>query len=630
MPEASPSSEPLLAKVRRLRPASTLGWVWLATGLTAVLVVAAQLRRVLWPLLAHPRGVGRYDWDHAEATRYLVVKSLLRFHEFPYWNPYACGGHPAWAGPDGDPSVVSPLLPLYLALPLQVATHVEVIVFAILSAAGAWVLASRFTRSHAARALVAVVFAANGRLSMQVAAGDIWFLVYALMPWALFFFDRAVGVEPSLGPPRRRDVVGTAACLAMMLYAGGTTPLVQTLVVLGVYALWLSARVRSWGPLGALGLSGAAAFGLSAPKLVPMLDVMHRFAQRIDSPESATLSALDKALTEPTQVFASALEGIDRNSWHDYGIYVGSAALALLVLGLVLATGRREQPLRLLALVFVTFSLGSFHEYAPWALVHGLPPFSWQHASSPWLQPAVLLSACLTAGAIERLFTRSGRARAVLEVGLLALVAWIARDIAEVARKPIADGMHESGPTTREQTTTFVTETKLPAALDYQPGEAAPASLSAEMANIGTIECNMFRGLDNFNGMSAVIGGYDGRPTQLGAHGRDDPGYHGEVFLAEGSGTATIAAWSPNAVEVHVDKARPGDRLVLNQNWDPGWSVSGADAAEYQHTIAAVLRDGTTTVRFRYRARFWWLGLLVGAATLSALVVLKRRRPRAI
>jgi hypothetical protein len=620
-------------KLRRKLPASTLGWVWLATGLSAFVVVAVHLRRVLWPLLAHSRGMGRHEWDHAEATRYLVVKSLQRFHQFPYWNPYACGGHPAWAGSDGDPNVVSPVLPLYLALPLQAATHIEIVVFAILSAAGAWVLASRFTRSHAARALVAVVFAANGRLSMQVAAGDLWFLVYAMMPWALFFFDRAVAAEPSLGPRRPRDLVWTGACLAMMLYAGGGSPLLQTGVVLGAYALWLAAAARSWAPLGGLGLSGAVAIGLAAPKLVPMLDVLRRFPQHIDSTERANPTALQQALIEPTQVLGSSIEGIDHDRWHDYGIYLGSVAVALLVLGLLLARGRREQPMRLLAVIFIGLSLGSFHEYAPWTLAHELPVLSWLREPASWLQPAVLLSACITAGAIERLLTRSGRARAALEVGLAVLVAWIAGDIAQVARRPIADELHEPGPATREQTTAFVTETKLPAALDYQPGEPVPASLSAEMANVGTIECGMFRGLDNYASMGVVIAGYDGRPTQLGAHGRGDADYHGEAFLAEGFGRATITDWSPNAVEVRVEQARPGDHVVLDQNWDPGWSVSGADAVDYQHTIAGVLREGTTTVRFRYRARGWWLGLLVWAATVSALVCLaylKRRRPRAI
>ena len=150
---------------------------------------------------------------------------------------------------------------------------------------------------------------------------------------------------------------------------------------------------------------------------------------------------------------------------------------------------------------------------------------------------------------------------------------------------------------------------------------------------MGTIECNMFHGLDNYAGMVAVVPGYDGRPTRLGAHGARRRRLPRRGLPGRGGRQRRITGWSPNAVEVRVEGARPGDHVVLNQNWDPGWSVSGADAVDYQHTIAGVLHEGTTTVRFRYRARGWWLGLLVWAATVGALLVpayLKRRRPRAI
>ena len=138
-------------RARRLRvPASALGWVNLVTGVLAAVLVAAMIAYVLAPLLADPHGYGRHDWDQMESQRYLVRKTLLRFHELPFWNPYECGGHPAWAGLEGDPVVVAPWLPAYLLLSLPVALRVEIVVSALWGATGAWLLASRFTRSHAA------------------------------------------------------------------------------------------------------------------------------------------------------------------------------------------------------------------------------------------------------------------------------------------------------------------------------------------------------------------------------------------------------------------------------------------------------------------------------------------------
>jgi hypothetical protein len=117
----------------------------------------------------------------------------------------------------------------------------------------------------------------------------------------------------------------------------------------------------------------------------------------------------------------------------------------------------------------------------------------------------------------------------------------------------------------------------------------------------------------------------------VGAWGEDDPQYRGEAYVAEGHGTATIEAWTPNAVEVRVDGAKAGDRVVLNQNWDPGWRADDAPAASYQDAVAAVLTSPSQTVRFHYWPRGMTAGLAIFAAALAGALLwtLRRREARA-
>ncbi len=628
MPDEPRPSEPLRVKLRRRLPSTRAGWAfWLASA-ASLLVLALLSVRALAPVLLRPTLLGRHDWDQAEALRYLTIKSLRAFHQFPSWNPYACGGHPAWAAPEGDPNVVSPLLPAYLLLPLAVAIHVEIIAFTLAAAVGTWLLASRFTRSPAVRALAVVVFAYDGRWAMQLAAGHLWHLTYALVPWTLFFLDRAIGAEPALGPPRRGDVVWAGACMALMVYAGAVYPWPQTVLLLVVYALWLAVVTRSLWPAAALALSGAVAFGLSAPKLLPALDVLARYPRVTTSALRLSPEALSAALLDPAQTF-SVGSGIGSGPWFEVGIYVGTAAAAWLVLGALLAGGRREQPLRAMAAVFVVLSLGPFHEYAPWTYARELPVLSGQAMPSRWLYLAVLATACAAAGASERILAHAGRWRAALEVALVVLVAWIGVDVTNVARKPLIDEMIAPVSTMPDQSATFVTETKLPGLLQVAD-VPLPATLPAERTNLGTIECNTFPGLSNFAGLAATLPEYDGRPSGIGARGREDPEYKGEAYLLEGHGLARIVAWAPGAVTVQVEGAQPGDHLVLNQNWDPGWSVGGADAWSYRNAIAATLKDGNATVRFRYGSRRSWVGLLLLLATVAALVAARRERGRRV
>jgi hypothetical protein len=145
----------------------------------------------------------------------------------------------------------------------------------------------------------------------------------------------------------------------------------------------------------------------------------------------------------------------------------------------------------------------------------------------------------------------------------------------------------------------------------------------------------MFHGLNNFDGAGVALPGYEGRPSELGAHGRTEAGYHGEAYVEEGHGTASITSWSPSAVEVRVEGARAGDHVVLNQNWDAGWHVDGATATNRSNTIAGTMPGPSGTVRFVYRPPFLWLGLLFFAATSGALAYAARvrrsgPRPRAM
>jgi hypothetical protein len=619
-----------LARVRRLRlPGSTLGWVHLVTGVLAALVVVGMVAFVLKPLLVAPHGYGRHEWDAMESHRYLVTKTILRFHEFPFWNPYACGGHPAWAGFGSDSIVAAPWLPAYLLLSLPVALRVEIVVSALWGAMGAWLLASRFTRSYAACAFVAAVFAVDGRWTLQLAAGHGWHLVYAWMPWALFFFDRAIGAQPALGPPRMRSALWTGVCLAMMVYTGGIDPLVQTAVVLGAYAVLLAIATRSGRPLGALAMSGAVSVGLSAPKLLPTLDAMRRYGRGIDSPESLTPEQLAELLTDRVQGFATGHAGIADSNWHEVGMYLGWAAVIAIGLGVFVGRGVRVTAVKAIGLVLLAFGLGSFSPYAPWSLAHHLPIFSSQHVPYLWLYPAALLLGCAAAAAFEQGMVRAGRARAVLEVVALVAVAWIARDIGTVARFPLEDHRHDVLPKNPESLGPFHTETKLPKELEYQNTERAPAMLPAEIANVGVIECNTFHGFDDLDGAASVVPGDDGRPMWLGARGVGDPEYHGEAYLPDGAGTATITRWSPNAVEVLVDGATPGEEVVVNQNWDPGWSVDGERVLDHRDTLAARVTSATQTFRFRYRPPMWWPGWALFVATLAALLLARevsRRR----
>jgi hypothetical protein len=627
----SASHEPVrvLARARRLLPRTRGQWGQAAASLVAWVIILGMIVVVVAPSLRDLHTLGTHDWDQMESHRYLIYKSIRKYGQFPFWNPYGCGGHPSWGGIESGTAVVSPWLPFYLYASLPIALKVEMIGTALLSAIGTWMLAGRFTRSAAIRAFCCAVFVVDGRWALQAAAGHTWHLYYAWTPWTLYFFDRAAGYGERLGrrPPITpwRDVVLCGASVAMMVYTGAIYPLPQTILALGLWACLLAVVHRTTRPIR-LGLAiGVIAFGLSAPKLLPVLDVVRRFPRLVESTETLSLDAFVVIFTSRDQGFGSRPAFVTPYGWHEWGIYIGWVAFVALIVGSLLARGRRESPLKWVGLSLVLLGLGAFHEYAPWTKLHLLPIFKSQHVPSRWLYPATLVLSLVFASVLERGLRRLGRARPVFDFVLLGCAAWIAGDVARVARLPMAEMFGSHMPKVEERTAEFHTEAHVSAQYSYDGVSYGMATLPSEIANVGQVDCMIFPGLSVFaRDPKGVIHG-------LGAKGKGDAAYRGEVYTASGKGQATLERFTPNAMTVRVENATRGDLVVLNQNWDDGWRANGVPVVDFHDVVATPIGAPYQTIVFRYRPRSWWLSVAICAVTVGAIAaafVIRRRRRR--
>jgi hypothetical protein len=267
------------------------------------------------------------------------------------------------------------------------------------------------------------------------------------------------------------------------------------------------------------------------------------------------------------------------------------------------------------------FVMGGFHQLTPWRLFHLLPIFKSQHVPSRWLYPAVLAFACAAVSGGERWLARAGERRAFFEVVLAFAAVVVALDMGLVARMPIAQSFVNRAPAMTDVGSAFHMVHRLPPREGYQLCGWDVATLPGVFDNVGTLECN------TDNGLQITQRDEVGRMLGVGAWGEDDAEYRGEAYVAEGSGTVSVVSWSPNDVEVRVDGAHPGDHVVLNQNWDPGWLADGAPAIAYRDAVALVLDAPAQTVHFRYwpRSLGWGLALFGVTAGSVALWLLRRR-----
>ncbi|RYZ01360.1 MAG: hypothetical protein EOO73_35805 [Myxococcales bacterium] len=598
----------------RLRQLVTAHRVASVVGLGCVLLCIALVVR---PTFSRLDLYGVHDWDEFTAHRFFTVKALRELGQPPWWMPYACGGFSEWGSVTGASNLVSPFLPAYLLLELRQALRVELVGSLLLSAAGTWLFAGELTRSAAARTFACLLFVANGRFALQAATGHLWHLEYCYTPWVFFAFERMLAQRRVATGPL---LLGSSA-FAAMVYACGIYPLPHTAVLLAVYASTRAVLERRAAPLLALLALALVSVGLSAPKLFAMIVEFGERPRLVASTESIGLGTLWQALVARGQSPSARPAPTPQWGWHEYGMYIGWAPALLVALGVLWWGTRRESALKLTGAVGLLLGLGAFHELAPWTLLHQVSLFRSHHVPTRWLYPALLCWAVAAAASLGRALEKLPKPRAV-EVALLAACLLMAVDVGSEASAPMQRAfllpLREPAPAA-----SFYQLARVPRRLQYERRDYAPEALPAVMAGTGVLECTLHMSLNIWSPR-----GEDGRPAAMGARGRGTTGYRGEAYTASGAGMASIESFTPNEVVVAVRGARPGDRLVLNQNFDAGWRADGRETAPYRGAISAEVVAPEGRVTFRFRPRGLSEGIVALGLTLLAVAAHAWRRRR--
>jgi hypothetical protein len=606
-------------------------------ALLASLVVAGVACALLSGFFARLDTLGAHDWDATESARYLAVKSLRDYGQLPFWDPYGCGGFPAWGGPEGTTVLVSPLLPVYFLLPLPLAVRVEVVVLLVALVAGCWFLARGYVEHPLALGFACLVGALSSRMALQAAVGHVWHLYYAGMPWVLGAYDRALA--PGAEWRARLKWLGAGAgAFALMIYGGAIYPVPHVALSLAGLAAYRAWAARSARPLLAAGAIVGWGASLASPQLIAILDTMQRFP-RVTSPVAEVVPWAmwpRMFLWSVTDVPGFRIEGIEY-MWHEYAQYIGPLPLALVLWG---ALGRLPQDSALRSLRFAGCALFALAlgRWGPWGLLHRVPPFRSQHVPTRFMFPAMMLLAVVAARvaehAAQRWATRlRGRGAQIAAWAAWAAFAGSALLIAREDARCTRPWFSLRAPDVEERTGGFVQYQTVPPQYAYGDGRSespggtndAPGLLVAR-ANVGAVRCAGFAGL----ALDAPKGP-DARPVHMGARGVGDPLYRGEAWLetdAPGANVETVR-WSPNEVTLSVRGAASGALLVLNQNWDPGWRANDGPTIDHEDVNATRLTAPDETVTFRYRPRTLPASLVPCALAVllgPAVWLLRRRR----
>lgn len=535
-----------------------------------------------YPLLMRLSGTGPgVDADGFREASWVGVYTIKRFAQLPLWDPYKCGGVPLLADPQSRQ--LTPFFLLHLVFGPIVAINLELTIHLAIAWAGGYLLARLIGLGYLAAIVCASVFPSSSWIYLHFSAGHMSFISILYLPWILSLWLLSIQTR------RLLPAAAAGLCCALAFAESGVYVAYLATPFLATVALTTAVRSKQTWPISALLITAAFAIGFASIKLLPTLAL--QIARGTLSTEIETPRMLAQEIFSRDQDLYRWLDGIEWG-FYEYGAYLSPFFALFAAVGLVFDSDRALPWIAGVA-VMLLLSLGSPTWWAPWALLHRLPIYSYEHVPSRFLIPFVMGMALL-AGLGAEVLCRKGWIPAAIVVVVLAAALVDCWNVNYDNVGYGAAGVVASPPPWSLSFRQF---------WDTREGQLYSVALS----NQGALNCSVMN----------VLG--------LHAAAYNRPNYRGEQYLL-GEGSATLSRWTPNALTFDVDIPSQS-LLVINQNYDSGWKVTDGQGVVLSHTglLAVRLPEGHQRLKLTYSSFAFAIGLSITALTFLVTLVLWRR-----
>lgn len=538
-------------------------------------------------------GPDESDWPEV-ASHHAAARQTLAAGQFPWWNPYMCGGTPHFANP--QTYFLSPTFLFSLLFGEVVGPKLAIPVVLAAGLLGMMLLARTLGLGGFPGLLASSVFLFSGFTTTHLANGQFLWLTLAWVPWVLVGFLRSL--RGSLW-----WAVVAAGFLVLIFLEGRVYLVAYAAVFLTLLALVQSLQQRAVRPLVVLFLVGAFTILGSAWKLAPTLAFLADAETSLPNTDGVPMRGLAAAfLRRDVRPRITDRIGAVEIPRHEYAAYIGALPLLLSVMSLHPRTFRRAVPYFVIGGVFLLFST----QPREVSVLEHLPLVRELRNPSRMLSMVVLSVAVLSGLGLATLKdTLMGRVPVRLARAVVALVATLA--LADLLRvgwvnfprvftvPPHPHAFSEAG--------FFQTN---------QPETQAANGYPAVAAG---------KGAKDF--CPAVLRAW--RPASL-VRAREDASYQGEAYALRGA-RATLGRWTPNTFTVNVDAPAP-DTVFVNQQFDRSWSAAPLTIQNADTLLAVDVPSGQTTIHFRYRPPYLALGSALTLLTITAGLVMLGYRSR--
>jgi len=339
------------------------------------------------PFLLKWNYIGPRDWELFITMAAIPVKSVMYYHQFPFFNPYLAGGNILFAHP--EVAVFSPFFLILLVFGAIGGLKLQVLVVYFLGFWGSWLFSRQLGLSKISSYLVSFVYFGSSYFALHFSAGHMPFTHFCFLPWFLYFLLKA--------DENRKYLLAGAVSIAMIILGNGAAiPFLYISFFSGVFVLLYSIEKKSYRYLKFYLFAVFAGLLLSAVKFIPMYIELSQFPWAGKPDDFTPIGIVPAAFFSFDQYIFKELGYGFNWTWHEYGAYISPVVVLIAIIGLFC----RFKSCRIwlvTAVFFLIFGLGNFSDFSLWNLFMKLPGFASIRVPSRAFQ-FVILSFAIMAG----------------------------------------------------------------------------------------------------------------------------------------------------------------------------------------------------------------------------------------
>ena len=556
--------------------------------------------------------IGIVDWDFSFEIYAMAKRTILTYHQIPFWNPYIDGGGPFLANPNWGQFLSLTLIPV-LVFGEVVGVKISILVHLLIGMAGMYFLSKYYKLKEPISFLLPFIFMLSGYYVTHLTGGHIWVLMTAFIPYVFLFYLKSFD--------DKKNIVFASIFLALMLLAGTHIFLFISLFLV-VHSIFKFIKIKKISSFKILLSMFILAVLLSSIKLIPNIDFLGKYPRYVNEYSGYSLNTWYHGLLDRDQGYFSErnlgpfydggrgekgkhpfITGVS-HYWAEYGAYIGLIPLILFLMGVPLLW-KKQWPLILTSFVFLWLSFGHRAPISLWEVFRSFPLLNMVIAPVRLIVIFIFCLAVINGLTLQRLYQifngRLKNNKKIIKFVAFLIVFFVAFDLILVNGQVLKDAFIIP-PLNISSNEEF-----------YQTSEHYPYSNLTMMYEYP----NFLRNEGQVNTFWRLY-----YPTKTYAMSQESEGYKGEVFLQNTKGKASYAYWSPNKLIIDVNVSSEG-YVVINQNYYEGWKTKNNRKVEsFNGLISTKVYPGDKQIIFYYLPWSFVFGAVISLFSLIFILYL--------